>query len=277
MVEGLTGLLTAALWLKVATPSFASTEVFAQTPAINYLLPFGLYFIFICLLVVITFVDLEHLIIPHSFTLPGMVVGLATPLLINWFLEPGALAHFWPKVTVFESVVGLIAGGAVVVIIFYSYFAVRGVAGIGGGDVTLMALVGAWLGWPALVFVFFAASVQGTLAAVGAMVFGGGLLRDSAEIFAEDEVDGDETLSEDSEADTVAVIDTAVDDGRVEDDEKVEDNEKVEDAPDEEELAQGGMAVPFGPFIALAAAEHFFIGELLPPMVSMSYLYSFGP
>jgi hypothetical protein len=103
------------------------------------------------------------------------------------------------------------------------------------------------------------------------------LLRDSAEIFAEDEVDGDETLSEDSEADTVAVIDTAVDDGRVEDDEKVEDNEKVEDAPDEEELAQGGMAVPFGPFIALAAAEHFFIGDLLPPMVSMSYLYSFGP
>lgn len=243
LVEGLTGVLTAGLWFKVAHPFFVSTATFAQTPAVTYLLPFGLYFFFLCLMVVITFVDLDHTIIPHKFTLPGMVVGVATPLLFNWLLESGALGGFWPPVTLFESIVGLIAGGLAVIVIFYAYFALRGIAGIGGGDVTLMALVGAWLGWPALIFVFFAASMQGTLAAATAMLLGGGsLLRDHGELMAEDEA---------------------------------EEEELGEEAEDAEEAASP-MAVPFGPFIALAAVEHFFFGDLLPAALSMSYLYEFG-
>lgn len=271
MVEALTGLLTAALWIKIAHVPMASMEVFAQTPPINYLLPFGLYFVFICLLVAITFVDLEHLIIPHRFTLPGMALGLATPVLFNFLLEPGSLGGFWPPVTIWESVIGFFVGGLSVVAIFYAYFAVRGVAGIGGGDVTLMAMVGAWLGWPALIFIFFAASFQGVIAAVLAMFVGGGLLRDSAEIFAEDEEEL-EKAADSFETDAAATV-PAHDTDEAEP-EASDDSEDSED--DDEEPAEGGLAVPFGPFIALAAVEHLLIGDLLPSVVSMSYLYTFG-
>jgi leader peptidase (prepilin peptidase) / N-methyltransferase len=281
IVEGLTAALTAALWVKVAGGAFESTAVFESTPPIDYVLPFVLYLVFVCLLIVISFVDLEHLIIPHRFTLLGMALGLATPWIFSWTLEPGALGGFWPPVTPMESLIGFVAGGLTVVIIFYAYFAIRGVAGIGGGDVTLMALVGAWLGWPALVFIFFAASVQGTLAAAVAMLAGGGLLRDSAEIFAEDELaeEAKARLEDDAVA-QIAQPDQASEvpgEDVIEADENADSSEEeaaaAEDADGE---AQGGLAVPFGPFIALAALEHFFVGDLLPAAISMSYLYTFG-
>ncbi len=273
LVEALTGFLTAALWVKVAAGSFASRAAFSQTPPVDYLLPFGLWFVFICLLVVITFVDLEHLIIPHEFTLPGMALGVAAPLIYNWALTPGALGDFWPPVTLTESIIGLIAGGVTVVVIFYGYFAVRGVAGIGGGDVTLMALVGAWLGWPALIFVFFAASLQGTLAAAAAMLLGGDFLRNSAEIYEEDELR--EQAKETFETDEALIGD----DVEVTEDVEMEatDGEDLDqESEDVDEEARGGLAVPFGPFISLAALEHFFLGDMLPSVISMSYLYQFG-
>lgn len=251
VVEALSGLLIAALWFKLAHPHFASMDAFAQIQWTQLAIPFGFYAIFCWLLVAITFVDLEHLIIPHTFTVPGMVVGLAVPWVIDLVFDVGEVPNLWPPVTWLESGIGLAAGGISVLIIFYAYYAVRGVAGIGGGDVTLMAMVGAWLGWPAIIFIFFAASLQGTIAAVGAMIVGGDLLRDSRDILAEDEEDAD-NIDRD-EADTVA---------------------SVEPAPDEEEA--GSLAVPFGPFIALAAVEYLLIGDLLPSAVSMSYLYQFG-
>lgn len=313
LVEALTGALTLALWYNVAHTPFASMQAFEQTPAINYLLPFGLYFIFICLLVVITFVDLEHLLIPHRFTLPGIVLGIGVPFLFKYVMPPGSLAGFWPPVTPMESIIGAIAGGATVVAIFYGYFALRGVPGIGGGDVTLMALVGAWLGWPALVFVFFAASLQGVIAAGLATVFGGGLLRDSATIFEEDmrpeelppdeslpdqaivnddrpkQTSPDESALEDAPSENRPIEDTALENTALENTAlenaplntaAVEDESTMGAAPDVDAdidvAPPGAMAVPFGPFIALAALEFFFIGDFLPSAFSMSYLYQFG-
>ncbi len=280
LVEGLTGVLTAALWFKIAHPAFATVATFEQTPAINYLLPFGLYFVFVCLMVVITFVDLDHFLIPHRFTLPGMVLGVATPLLFNFLLGPGSLSGFWPPVTIWESVIGLVLGGGAVVVIFYGYFAIRGVAGIGGGDVTLMAVVGAWLGWPSVIFVFFAASLQGTIAAGIAMLAGGGLVRNSAELFEEDE--DEEPAGADAEAAPVADAPVRADmDADIVVDLEAPDAASVEASDDGADAqagapAAGGLAVPFGPFIALAALEHLFLGNLLPAALSMSYLYQFG-
>ncbi|MGM0556853.1 MAG: prepilin peptidase [Myxococcota bacterium] len=267
VVEALSGLLIAGLWLKVAHPHFASMEAFVQLDWMAIALPFGMYALFIWLLIAITFVDLEHLIIPHKFTVPGMAIGLAVPWLFDLVFEAGAIPDLWPPVTWLESSIGFAAGGISVLVIFYAYYAVRGVAGIGGGDVTLMAMVGAWLGWPAIIFIFFAASLQGTIAAVGAMVLGGGLIRDSKDIYEEDEqspeaseppdapLTGADASGEDlpeDQADTTAAVET-----------------------DAEQQA-GQMAVPFGPFIALAAVEYLLIGDLLPAAVSMSYLYQFG-
>lgn len=277
LVEALTGALTLALWYKVARQPFGSMQLFEQTPAISYLLPFGLYFIFICLLVVITFVDLEHLLIPHRFSLPGIALGIATPFVFNALMPAGSLAGFWPPVTPMESIIGALAGGVAVIAIFYGYFALRGVPGIGGGDVTLMALVGAWLGWPALVFVFFAASMQGVVAAGLAMVFGGGLLRDSATIFEEDAPTEDApSPGDDVQPEPVAAPAEGGADRHDEDDIAAAQDAHTPAAHEPEGATPGAMAVPFGPFIALAALEFFFVGDLLPTAFSMSYLYKYG-
>jgi len=135
----------------------------------------------------------------------------------------------------------------VVVLVFYLYLAARGVEGMGGGDVTLMAMVGAWLGWPALVFIFFAASVQGLIAAGAAWVFGFDYLKDGAEVFADDLPLGlREPKAEGEDAPEVELPDT---------------------------VPAGKMAVPFGPFIALSAAEFLLLGPWLPAEFSLSYMY----
>ena len=255
VVEALSGIVIAGLWFKIAHASFASTASFAQLDLMTIALPFGMYAVFLWLLIAITFVDLEHLIIPHKFTVPGMVLGLALPWIFDFAFQPGDIPDLWPPVTWLESSIGFAVGGISVIVIFYAYYAVRGVAGIGGGDVTLMAMVGAWLGWPAIVFIFFAASLQGTLAAVGGMLLGGGLVRDSRDVLDDGTEQGQHDDPPDiDESDTAATVEPGGD----EDDE------------------QGQMAVPFGPFIALAAAEYLLVGDLLPSAISMSYLYQFG-
>lgn len=291
VVEALTGLLTAALFARLAAPHFDTLQTFATTSWSTIALPFALYCAFIWLLIAITFVDLEHLIIPHVFTVPGMILGLAAPWIFDLAFEAGELRHVWPPVTWLESSVGFLVGGLSVLAIFYAYYAVRGVAGIGGGDVTLMALVGAWLGWPAVIFVFFAASLQGTIAAAAAMLLGGGLLHDSAEIYADDEPTDDAhprapSLDAAPQADPRAPVEDASTHDTppsptLEADAAALIPTEAEASPDalhdpEEATPPGQLAVPFGPFIALAAVEHLLLGDLLPAAVSMSYLYQFG-
>jgi leader peptidase (prepilin peptidase)/N-methyltransferase len=88
------------------------------------------------LLLVIAVVDWEHMIIPHSLTIAGMVAGLALAPLTG----PGLGA----------AILGLLVGGGVVLALSEGYRLLRGQAGMGGGDVMLMGMVGAFLGpWPA--------------------------------------------------------------------------------------------------------------------------------
>lgn len=275
VVEALSGLLIASLWFKIAHPHFASMTAFAQLDWLAIALPFTMYSLFLWGLIAITFVDLEHLIIPHSFTVPGMVVGLAVPWIFDFAFQPGDIPDIWPPVTWVESSIGFAVGGISVLVIFYAYYAVRGVAGIGGGDVTLMAMVGAWLGWPCIVFIFFAASLQGTAAAIGAMLLGGGLLRDSRDILEEDDPAKDVTDpgTAPSQDEASPPLDGAEAHADSVETSQADAAAAVEAADDDEESR---MAVPFGPFIALAAAEYLLIGDLLPSAISMSYLYEFG-
>jgi leader peptidase (prepilin peptidase) / N-methyltransferase len=264
LVEALTGLLSAGVWFKVAWPVFSEARYLDDLVPSAVLLPFGFYFVFVCILVAITFVDLDHYLIPHEFTVPAMVLGVVAAFALNSeaLIPAGAIAHLWPPVTPWMSVIGLLAGGAVVVALFVVYFAVRGTEGIGGGDVTLMAVMGAWLGWPALIFIFFAASVQGLIAAGLGALFGASFLKHSSEILGED---GTLEAPEQDEADP-EVNDAAV--GEAPDAQASSEGEGEED-----ETAPGGLAVPFGPFICLAGLEFFFFGDLLPMAFSMSYLY----
>ncbi len=271
-VEAATAGLSVALWFKVARGHFEHTYLLENLPVRGIALPFFLYFAFLCLLVVIALVDLDHYIVPHEFTLPGIAAGLATPWLIRWLVPAGALHGFWPPVTPGESFVGFLAGGLAVLSIYALYLALRGVEGLGGGDVTLMALVGAWLGWPALIFVFFAASLQGTVAAAVAYVGGSDWLTPHDELFPEHEaVDGDGQAAAEIDGGGEGV-ERPVEADEAEEPESGAD--ETPDAPPEEPAEAGKLAVPFGPFIVLSSIEHFFLGPYLPRILSMSYLYA---
>jgi len=114
--------------------------------------------VFGCGLVVLFAIDLRHRILPDAITLPGIAVGFVA----SCFLPPGWLS----------SLIGLVAGGGILLAIAEAYYRVRDQQGLGMGDVKMLAMVGAFLGWPlmllTLVFASFAGSIVGvTLIASG--------------------------------------------------------------------------------------------------------------
>lgn len=257
LVELLTGLLAFGVWYQAASGLLDLATLPAPEAFVPSIVSFLLRFTFAALLVAITFVDFDHYIIPHGFTLPGIVLGLLSPWILEWVMGPVGALQSWPPVTPISSLAGAIGGFVSVVGIFYFYLAWRGVEGIGGGDATLMALVGAWLGWPSLIFVFFAASLQGVIVAGLSMLFGVDFVKDSAEIFADEEDAPDDEAPEKPANAADAVTAGAS-------------SEELDAAA---ELPAGKMAVPFGPFICAAALEFLLFGPLLPPELSLVYLY----
>ena len=107
---------------------------------------------FACALIVLFAIDLEHQILPNVITLPGIVAGLAA----SWFLPPGWLS----------SLIGAVAGGGVLWAIAEAYYRVRGQEGLGMGDVKMLAMIGAFLGWPLMILTLVLASFAGSLVGV---------------------------------------------------------------------------------------------------------------
>ena len=101
-------------------------------------------------LVVITFIDLDHQIIPDVISLPGIVVGFACSFLVPW-------------VTWQESLTGVLLGGGTLLAIALGYELLTRKEGMGFGDVKLLAMLGAFLGWPAVFPIIFIGSVLGSL------------------------------------------------------------------------------------------------------------------
>ena len=129
---------------------------------------------FLCGLVVAGFVDLEHQIIPHDVTLPGIPLGLlgaflGSPTVIDMIqrfteMRPGFLAAFLsgsPPVP--DALIGCLAGAGFVYLIALYCEVILGREAMGLGDVNLVAMMGAFLGWRALVVAFFIATVSGSV------------------------------------------------------------------------------------------------------------------
>ncbi len=116
------------------------------------------YFIFCAALLVIIFIDIHHQIIPDVISLPGIVLGV-----IFSFVSP--------TVSWQSSLIGLLVGGGVLYAVAFFYFLLRKVDGMGGGDIKLLAMIGAWLGWQSLPFVIFASSLSGSLVGLIAMFY----------------------------------------------------------------------------------------------------------
>ncbi|HAK88771.1 MAG TPA: prepilin peptidase [Nitrospiraceae bacterium] len=120
-------------------------------------------------MVVITFIDLDFQVIPDVITLPGIIIGLisASFLLPDPFsLQPSALSL---SIVGFKnSVTGLLLGGG----LFY-LIAVLSRGGMGGGDIKMMAMVGAFMGWKAVFLTTFIGSLTGSIVGISLMVFKG--------------------------------------------------------------------------------------------------------
>lgn len=130
-------------------------------------LPF--LFVFVSAMIVITFIDLDFQIIPDVITLPGIIIGLASAS----FLLPDPFIPLPPAFSLSvvgfkNSIAGLFLGGG----LFY-LIAILSRGGMGGGDIKLMAMVGAFMGWKAVFLTTFIGSLVGSLVGIFLMVFKG--------------------------------------------------------------------------------------------------------
>lgn len=112
--------------------------------------------VFLCLMIVCSFIDIRLMIIPDVISLPMIVL---TPLI--------ALLH--PDLDWLSAVIGAAAGAASLYAIAWVYYLIRKETGMGAGDVKLLAAIGGWLGYQAIFPTIFYGSVLGAVVGLIAM------------------------------------------------------------------------------------------------------------
>ena len=125
-------------------------------------------------LIVITFIDLDHQIIPDVITLPGMVLGLViAPFFMPALAGPlpfyldRLMPQGWPHAeSVINSFIGLVAGGAPLFLLGWIWEKLRHVEAMGGGDVKLMAMFGSFLGWKSALLIIMLGAIAGSVVGV---------------------------------------------------------------------------------------------------------------
>jgi leader peptidase (prepilin peptidase)/N-methyltransferase len=132
----------------------AGYAIYGWTPMLAVRLAFA------CAMVVLFAIDLRHHLLPNVITVPGIVIGF----LLSLFLPPG-----WKA-----SLIGLIAGGGVLFAIAEGYYRLRGVEGLGMGDVKMLSMIGAFLGWKLMLVTLILGSFAGSLIGVGVIALGRG-------------------------------------------------------------------------------------------------------
>ena len=121
---------------------------------------FLFYFAFIAALIVITVIDLYHQIIPDVISLPGIGVGLLASLLVH-------------EITFWNSLIGILLGGGSLFLVATLYQWLFKREGMGGGDVKLLAMIGAFLGWKAVILTILLSSLIGSITGIFIMVLKG--------------------------------------------------------------------------------------------------------
>lgn len=115
-------------------------------------------FVFTAALIVITFIDLDHQIIPDVITLPGIpVFALA--------------AIFLLKLSYLESLLGILIGGGVLYLVGWGYELIKKREGMGGGDIKLFAMIGGFLGWKSLIFILLVSSFLGAIIGISVILY----------------------------------------------------------------------------------------------------------
>ncbi|MGE5700647.1 MAG: prepilin peptidase [Deltaproteobacteria bacterium] len=110
---------------------------------------------FFSLLVPITFIDIDHRIIPDELSIGGLAAGI--------------LLSFLPGGDWKGSVLGGVLGGGILYATASAYEKIAGREGMGGGDVKLIAMIGAFIGWKGALFTIFIGSILGVAGGLFAM------------------------------------------------------------------------------------------------------------
>jgi leader peptidase (prepilin peptidase)/N-methyltransferase len=128
---------------------------------------FGLSFeffvnaLFVCILIAISFIDFDFQIIPDVLSIGGLIVGF----FLAFFRKPLFLYQ--------DSLYGILLGGGILFVIAYGYQLLRKREGMGGGDIKLLGMIGAFCGIPGVIFSLMAGSLLGTLVGIPMMLIKG--------------------------------------------------------------------------------------------------------
>jgi leader peptidase (prepilin peptidase)/N-methyltransferase len=142
-VEALTGLLSLLLFIRYG---------------LSY--QYAFYLMFLAALVAISFIDLHHKIIPDVLSLPGIIMGWTAAWVIR-------------DVSWLDSLIGILAGGGSLFLVAFAYERITGREGMGGGDIKLLAMIGAWMGWEALPYVLLISASTGAVVGLAFILLSG--------------------------------------------------------------------------------------------------------
>ena len=164
LIEAFTGIVSGLIYLKFGL-------------GIEWLV----YFLFCAALIVLAFIDADHRILPDVITLNGLWIGLAISIfmwlpspLVARLLQGLGVADPGPRlISIVSSLIGAAVGGGLLWFVREAYFRLRGVEGMGFGDVKMMAMVGAFIGTALTLFTILVGSVLGSIIGITLMRFAG--------------------------------------------------------------------------------------------------------
>ena len=164
LIEALTGVVSGLIYLKF-----------------DIGIEWVVYFLFCAALIALAFIDADHRILPDVITLNGLWIGLAISLflwmpapLIARLLQSAGVTDPGPRlVSIVSSLIGAAVGGGLLWGVREAYFRLRGVEGMGFGDVKMMAMVGAFIGTALTLFTILVGSVLGSIIGLVVMRFAG--------------------------------------------------------------------------------------------------------
>jgi leader peptidase (prepilin peptidase)/N-methyltransferase len=113
--------------------------------------------LFTSALIALGFIDFKHKILPDKITYPGIVLALG-------------YAFLRPDLTFLQALLGGAVGAGFLLVVYGAYYLLRKKEGLGLGDVTMMLMVGAFLGWLNALLTLILASVVGAAAGILIMV-----------------------------------------------------------------------------------------------------------
>lgn len=116
------------------------------------------WFFFTSVLITISFIDIDHQIIPDIISLPGILVFASS-------------FYFLPEMTIKDTLLGIFTGGGSLYAVAFLYFLVKKQEGMGGGDIKLLAMIGAATGIKGVFFTIFAGSLFGTFFGILIMLY----------------------------------------------------------------------------------------------------------